>query len=308
MRKHHALDATEILGDPAASHFPILVQILDNLGQHEYHFMSSDKYALLIRDDWCEAMRIYWLEILYRAHFAASTSLIRTARWVDAIITHAEEPNFTAFMASYRGCLEGAADSFHTFDSVPAQLAELHSIIRLAVAGKSKQPCLCKDLEDDLIHFTHARHVKRGEDVDDAHRAKQTRQYLESLASSGLSTVLNCYRTLCDVTHPGIGSVLCYAASFRTDSGSAYRLQFDQDRELISSFCDDNQQVSERMIFFGVVPPVITLRILNDFGVAEVYTAGVMKTGVDSHPAWRPYAARLRDPRPPGEPATNSPG
>lgn len=81
---NHKLDAPLILGDPAASHLPPLVEVPEHLGPHEYRFMSNDQFDVVLREDWCEAQRIYWLETLYRAHWAAATSLGRTARWVSS--------------------------------------------------------------------------------------------------------------------------------------------------------------------------------------------------------------------------------
>src|ERR1700694_70348 len=101
-------DVTTILGGAAASHVPVLVDVLDGIGEHNYDFMSGHNFGVVAREDWIEGQRIYWLEILYRAHFAASTSLIRTSRWIDAMLALVEHANYTAFMAAYRGCLEAS--------------------------------------------------------------------------------------------------------------------------------------------------------------------------------------------------------
>jgi hypothetical protein len=79
-------DVTTILGDAAASHVPVLVDILDGIGEHNYDFMSGHNFGVVARQDWIEGQRIYWLEILHRAHFASSTSLSRTSRWIDAML------------------------------------------------------------------------------------------------------------------------------------------------------------------------------------------------------------------------------
>ena len=49
------------------------------------------------------------------------------------------------------------------------------------------------------------------------------------------------------------------------------------------------------MIFFSVVPPVMTLRLLNEFRVPELYTPSVKSVVRDDNPAWRPFAVRLKD-------------
>jgi len=292
-------DPDAILGAFAASHLPILVDVLDGLGDHRYEFMSAENFDVIAHQDWQEAQRVYWLEILYRAHFAAATSLIRTSRWIDAMLATTEDPNYTAFMAAYRGCLEAAADSYHTFRMIPGWLADFHTVIRTAIASKIEQPTLFKELEDELIHFTHAGYVGKGEKVDPAHRAKQTAEYLAALAEVGTPDITECYRTLCDVTHPGIGSVACYADTFATETGSGYRLKFDRDAEQITDFCKQHENVSRKMIIFSLVPPIMTLRILNDFDAKEIHTPGVMRKDVERAPFWGLLGERLKDKRPP---------
>ena len=53
------------------------------------------------------------------------------------------------------------------------------------------------------------------------------------------------------------------------------------------------------MIFFSVVPPLMTLRLLNDFGVSELYTPSAKSVVHDDNPAWKPFAVRLKDNSPP---------
>ncbi len=82
---------------------------------------------------------------------------------------------------------------------------------------------LFKDLEDALIHFTHAGYVAKGEHVDPALRAEDTTEYLKSLATESVD-IMGCYRKVCDITHPGIGSVRCYADAFETKDATGYNL------------------------------------------------------------------------------------
>jgi hypothetical protein len=156
-----------------------------------------------------------------------------------------------------------------------------------------------KELEDELIHFTHARHVTRKEQVDESHHAKQTNKYLDSLVEAGVKGVTDCYRTLCDVTHPGIGSVRCYADVYRTKTSAGYRLRQDPDADLIADFCKQSQDISRRIAHLSILPPVMTLLILNEFGVKEIKTLGLVELGLTTHPAWKPFATRLADVSPP---------
>jgi hypothetical protein len=53
------------------------------------------------------------------------------------------------------------------------------------------------------------------------------------------------------------------------------------------------------MMFFSVVPPVMTLRLLNDFGIEAINTPSVMRVVPKTNPAWIPFGARLKDDAPP---------
>ena len=292
------MEPADIIGPAAASHIPVIVEIVEGIGDHRYEFMSAEQFSVLAKEDWLESQRVYWLEMLYRAHFAASTSVIRTARWIDGMLALSADPNFTAFNAAYRGCLEAAADSYHTFRFVPGWLADFHTVIRAALSKTIEQPTLFKDLEDALIHFTHAGYIKKGEQVDPTLRAKATTDYLKALGTESVD-VTGCYRDICDVTHPGIGSVRCYADAFKTVTGTGYSLRFDRDAEQIRAFCKEYENVSRRMIFFSVVPPVMTLRLLNEFGISEINTSSAKSVVHDNNPAWKPFALRLSDNSPP---------
>lgn len=290
-----------VLGETGASFLPILAALLGDIGPHAYEFMSAANYDEVLRHDLRDAMRIYWLEILNRAHFGACAGLMRSNRWFAAILDHAGTANYTAFCAAYRGCLEASADSFQSFESIPSMIADVHTVIRKAVVGHADVLCLFKKLEDELIHFTHARHIAKGEVVDESHRARVTNQYLDSLFGKDIPEGTDCYRVLCDVTHPGIGSIRCYADGFRTEKGAGYRLRFDQDAQLIAEFCAQYKRVSERMAFAGVIPPAVMLRILNDLPIEALHTPSVMKIGLERQPVWRHFAAKLADPRSPEE-------
>jgi len=292
------MEPVDVFGPAAASHISIITDVIDGIGEHKYEFMSPERFGMVAKGDWLEGQRIYWLEMLYRAHFAASTSLIRTARWIDAMLAFSDDPNFTAFNAAYRGCLEAAADSYHTFRSVPGLLADFHTVVRAALAKTIEQPTLFKDLEDALIHFTHAGYVAKGEHVDPALRAKCTTDYVKSLATESVD-IMGCYREVCNITHPGIGSIRCYADAFEMKDATGYNLRFDMDAEQIKHFCKEYEPVSRRMMFFSVVPQVMTLRLLNDFGVEQIYTPSVMSVLPDNNLAWIPFGVRLKDNAPP---------
>jgi hypothetical protein len=244
-------------------------------------------------------MRIYWLEILYRAHFASSTSLLRSERWLDGIITAARHKNYLLFMASMRGFLESAADSFHSLQDVPTLLADSHSVVRKAIKGQLFQMVLSTDIENALIHFTHARRLEKDEHAPSSHRAMQVKEYLESLAAGGDHRLAQCYRELCEVTHPASSSVRCFARMGQGLTGTVYELASEPDSDHIGHFCESYRDVMPRIVSLGVEPPLVSLRLINEFDEPSLHTEAVTNVGIESHNVWKQISARLRDPAPP---------
>ena len=46
-----------------------------------YTYMAPDEFSSLIETDWKAGTKIYWEELLVRAHLAAVASIIRAYRW-----------------------------------------------------------------------------------------------------------------------------------------------------------------------------------------------------------------------------------
>jgi hypothetical protein len=63
-------------------------------------------------------MQVYWREILFRAHFGACASLLRTRRWIEGACAAFEHRNYHTFMAAFRGWLESSADTFDAFRTI----------------------------------------------------------------------------------------------------------------------------------------------------------------------------------------------
>src|SRR6267154_2815366 len=90
----------------------VQLELLRMLGSSEqsyrYTFMSVEQFRDLTK---VEQSRVYWYEMVERAHCASLTSLLRLQRWVALINSSAEGLNFVGFAASFRGVIESAADT-----------------------------------------------------------------------------------------------------------------------------------------------------------------------------------------------------
>lgn len=267
----------------------------ERLRGYEYLFMSSADYDTLLRTDLPAAMKVYWLEILYRAHYGACVSLLRTIRWLDAVVMSAREENFYGFAASLRGLMEAAGDSHHTIGATVLSLADSHVIIRQALAGSLYRVVVHPILEDALIHFTHARRVGRKEDAPSSHRAKSTAEYLGALEAASGKPIHGCYSKLCEVTHPASASTFLYREQ---DLHGRYRIGSLNDARLIDTFCRTYSDLMAPIVVLGVTPAVYQLRVVETFNLPTLAGPDLNTLELEG-PVWDGIRARLEDPSPP---------
>ena len=213
-----------------------LVSELDN---HQYSIIDNEVFSNIMKTDHLEGMRIYWSELLYRAHIAASTSIVRSRRWIEGVIAGYAGPNFLIYAAAMRSLLESAADTVSALISVPATLAENFRMIENALTKRPTDILVeCTELEDTLIHYSHGRKVKREEEKPPkSHHAKTISDYLDIL-ERGVPGVSNMYTLLCDVVHPGASSVFYLLDG---DAGSDFRLQLgtESDEKILKLFTEE---------------------------------------------------------------------
>lgn len=94
-----------------------------------------------------ERNQIYWREILFRAHFGASTGMLRLNEWLHGSERALIDGNVLMLAAGIRGLLEACADTWQGFSDVAPTLADSHTIVRRAINGElSEQIALAQEL------------------------------------------------------------------------------------------------------------------------------------------------------------------
>jgi hypothetical protein len=288
--------AVRLLGPEAASWAHEVEILVPNLKGFEYTFMPDTQFQQLIVVNTTHAMEVYWRELLYRAHFAAATSIIRMHGWLAGTIGAANSANFLTFCAAFRGLLEASADSFETLNRTAPTLADAHNIVRNALAGQQRDVVL-SSLEEQLIHFSHGRRLQKGEDAPKSHRAKQATQYIASLQSNTQDLIVDCYSNLCEYTHPSALSVLCYTEA--NPDRTRIVLQSGNDNVLIEDFCEQYRAVMLPLVALGFVPALMTLRVLNRLPLTALHVPLADSVDLSRSEGWHEIDARLRDLRGP---------
>lgn len=267
------------------------VEMVDDLGLERletlYTFSDEGEYRELLLRDVSEGMRVYWTETLQRTHLAAVTAILRSRRWLSGVVDAADENNFLALSASLRGLMESAADASTAFLGTPLKLAQFHSSITVCLAGQATTVLVSSELENELIHYSHARHLKRSEraNAPTSHQARRVQEYLNIFGDQNADNVSRCYRDLCDLTHPGASSVWMWLAS-EDPTGSAFRLSTHQDETLIAEFLRQYATIPLELLMFAFNGPLITLSILNYFSIEDLHTPQLLSWNLDGIPAW----------------------
>lgn len=224
----------ELFGSTGALYHPFLEAMAKEVTGVHYDFMKMEQFEDLSQNDPLEANRIYWREILYRAHWAASSNVLRHKRWLDGCVgLYSTEPNYLSFAACLRGLLESAADAIHSLKSVPRPLAESYYIVNRLLLGKTKKIAQSPYIEDSLIHYLFARKMKKGEPGPKSHVAEHMATYIRAVTVTG-SAVEDLYAELCNLAHPAAQSLMWLS---NTSDGCSFWIEEGNEKRLILQLC-----------------------------------------------------------------------
>jgi hypothetical protein len=255
--------ATLLFGRDGSDYLGVLDEFRGSF-RGSYKFLDLSLYQELLIADPVEAARVYWKETLYRAHLAASISLLRHYNWVEGAIVTFENGNLLACAACIRGLLESVADADFALRLVPNVLAHYAPAIRRAFKGE-RPVVLVQDpkLEEMLIHFSHARRTSKSDSTPSGHRARTTQEYLKYFSGRNAWAFEELYRTLCELTHPAADSVNLVLESQDEETGTACEVrEFREGREFVALLVPHMGLMPE-MFRLGVNTPVLILKILN---------------------------------------------
>jgi hypothetical protein len=139
--------------DASCRRFISLVHlVLGTLTHPTYEFLGLADYEALARADPKEGQRVYWNEILARAHMAAATALYRSKQWIDAVDQAASNSNALAFAAALRGLIESAADTTSSLTTVNFKgLPDFGVVIRQRVNELVLKLSTCKNTSKSFL-------------------------------------------------------------------------------------------------------------------------------------------------------------
>ena len=214
--------------------------------------------------------QVYWTEMLQRAHLAACTSLRRNLGWISAVALCHSHENYLGFAASLRGLIESVGDSTDVLTKIPKNIARENKTIKCCIDGRENSMAVAsRELEDELISYSHARRTKKHEDVPDSHVAKQTQYYVKLLSDDAdLPKLELLYKELCEVMHPAATSVLYqFSAELGPDGEAIYSVNTQADHLYVEKTLREFRNIIIRLVYLAFDPGLITLKVLHRFKI-----------------------------------------
>jgi hypothetical protein len=252
-----------------------------------YKFLPSEEFAQLMVADASHAQRVYWYELVGRAHFAAASSILRSAQWVKGVQVARDQNLYLPFCANLRSLIESAADSLTGVAGAAQTFAENSGHVNAALSLKCHQIAISRELEDQLIHFSHGRKLAKDEDAPQSHLAKSARTYIDQLERLGLAQAHTLYGALCQVTHPASDSL----SHFLWETGDVeFTLHPHNDRTAISALIQRYKVLLDALLRYAFNQPIILLRVLQHIDLPDYHSREISRLDLSAMPGWQKCA------------------
>lgn len=273
----------------AGERYPSIIQdLLKDSYNKNYQFLPLDDFKLLNEID---SNYVYWIEILYRSHWTATSNLIRYDKWYELCHNSSVvKPNYIAFCSGLRGILECATDTYDALGKVPLTIAHsLNHIEDALLRRPTLKRVVSEELEDALIHFTYARKLTKNENAPKSHKAKTASTYIAQLDSKDLP-FKNLYAELCQVVHPAHQSTAWLIGV----KDQHYNVQRPNDLEFILSLCGRYKECIEYIQMCSVNTSMFIFKVLNMLSCPELHNSSADKYDMSNTPLHKKIEEAIR--------------
>ncbi len=258
-----------------------------------YQYLSLQDHTELFERDIAAGVRAQVTELLYHAHFASVATLIRAYRWAEGCLSAYSQDLYLPFCASARGLLEAVGDSFDGLARIPLSLADASNSITANLAGVSP-PILFNygELEERLLHFSHARRLSKEEKaaLPEYAKARDPKAYTLPIEAQGPGGFYAWYQELCEMVHPASDSV-CYMLLPEQDGRVSFNPSVDRER-LVVHVGQHKERLAE-LLRLAQVPAITMLRVLLHFPLPDLHVKAVADLDMSQMPLWRKCASKL---------------
>lgn len=265
-----------------------------DLKKYVYTIHDNDYYKNTISNNSKDFQRIYWEEILQRAHWAGLSSLIRNLQWIKGTATSIKDNNLLSFTANLRCLIESSGDNLLSLLNVPTTLADNFSNISKCLKGNVEEKTMyaSEELEAMLIHFSYARKITSEEKtlqgkMPKYQNAKPAAEYLKRLDHKvDNGPISDLYSILCQFAHPAAHSVhYLFQMSF---DNIKYEFKYAQnaDKDYIDRILNGYNDEIIKSLQYGFNPGILTLKTLNFYDYELTKTPYLDKIELGEMKAW----------------------
>ena len=268
-----------IFGESGETYYPTIKTLVSSINNTTYPFVSERSFIDTIKTDISQGMKMYWIEILLRAHMSASVSILRFERWMDGIIKSFVNNNFFVFSASFKSLIESAADTYDTLKDVPYGLAKNSKMITRSLLGHQNTIVISKELEDVLIDF-----ISQKEGLPNSLRSKSTIHYLKKLENGKSGPLIDFYLKLCGITQPSASSIAFF---FLPNYEKNCILMNGLDEEYIAAFVEGFKSTISDIFHLSLQASFTTLKTLNLFPHEMLHTPIIDQIDLPETHLWK---------------------
>lgn len=279
--------AKQIFGEEGRQYILLAIEFEDQLPRIAYQLGSEEELDGVdpaTEEGRRAANQIIWRDQLTKAHIAASSTIIRSARWIRGMYDGHVAGNLMAFGACFRGLIEASADSFDSLRNVPLNLAKNFQVIRECLNGDRTDLIFrSPEIEEILDHYIYAQKQPRGFQGPAHLRAKTAREYVTSLQEAETGKIVDAYSDLCEITHPASLSVTAFLE--KREDGTL-SLAENAEKECIDLLIDEYQVIIPRTFRLSLNPAFMTLRVINLLPVPDLQVPFADTLNFDNFPDW----------------------
>jgi hypothetical protein len=285
--------AAATFGEAARAYGGLVNDIAPYLLRETYEFEENGEFARKACDPvsgHIYARQTYWSEMLARAHMTSVAAIFRTTRWADSIVREYGAGNLFGWASASRSLIEAAGDIAFSLSDVPLTLASLNRAIIEQLSSKLPVPSLiARELEDALIHFSHARKISKTEGAPVSHKARQSAEYVGYIEKMNIDGARDLYSLLCELVHPAASSV---EVLFSGD-GRSWAASTSNEQIKLNALVKKNREIMGGILQASYNPPIITLRVLHRFD-RFTQIPSLKRWRFDDVPIWRKIEEKLR--------------
>lgn len=246
----------------------------------KYKFTTEGDFKKAVKSSPQLGNQVYWKELFYRCHMSSYSGLKRLLDWISII--EGPSDNFISYCSGLRGLMECAGDTYDGLSAVAITLGENKALIRKALLGTLDNVAINQELENRLIHFTHASKAYAKATGVSNHKPKQSQEYVKLLEQGSKIKFYDYYGFLCELTHPA-GASLGYNFDETVNQELIFNPKRDQ-QLIIDSLARDKELICE-LLMKGFNPIILLIKTINLFQIPEMYSKYADGVSLDI-PAW----------------------